>query len=298
MKKIIYLLFILVNLISCSTAQDKERQININSIFDKMELQGVDTKKPLLYGYFFYDNDKVKLEKLKDDLIKDNYKLVRFEKGENQGFILHVEKVEIHSRVSLLEREKKLDMLSKKFQVETYDGWDVGNADATKPLVSKEGFDKLFDNKSDTELYDIANKLYNSEANDEAVVVFQKCIERNYKLDTCYYKQGVSYISIGQTKLGIEKLETALKINPNYYKACFNIGATCYGNQEYQKSIDYYQKALELEPKDDKVYYGIAASQFVLGQFKDAKANCQTALKFNPLNNNAKILLDNIKKKM
>lgn len=297
MRKIIYLIIILINFASCSLAQDKEREANINSIFDKMELQGVDTKKPLLYGYFFYDNDKLKLEKLKDELVKDKYKLVRLEKIEKQEFILHVEKVEIHSRASLLERENQLDKLSKTFQVAKYDGWDVGNADATKPLISKDSFDKSLDNKSDIELYKIANDLYDSEINDKAVLAFQKCIDRNYILDTCYYKQGICFMDLGQPKIGIEKLEEALKINPKYYKAYFNIGVTCYDNQEYQKSIDYYQKAAKLEPKDDRVYYGIAASQFVLGQVKDAEVNCQTALKFNPDNENAKILLENIKRK-
>lgn len=297
MRKVVYIFFTLLSFVSCSTAQDKERQSNINSIFDKMELQGVDTKKPLLYGYFFYDREKLKLEKLKDELVKDNYKLVRLELTEKQEFILHVEKVEIHSRASLFERENQLDKLSKTFKVGTYGGWDVGNADPTKPLVSQNNSDKSLDNKSNEELFSIANGFYDSETNDKAVLVFQKCIERNYKLDTCYYKQGVSYIGLGQTKIGIEKLERALKINPKYYKACFNIGATCYDNQEYQKSIDYYQKAAKLDPKDDRVYYGIAASQFVLGQFKEAETNCQTALKINRNNDNAKTLLTNIKKK-
>ena len=29
----------------------------INSIFDKIDIQGVDTKQNLLYGYFFFDKD-------------------------------------------------------------------------------------------------------------------------------------------------------------------------------------------------------------------------------------------------
>lgn len=262
-----------------------------------MELQGVDTKKPLLFGYFFYDTDKSKLEQLKNELLKDGYKLVRLENTEKNMFILHVEKVEIHTRTSLLERGNELNKLAKKFQVATYDGWDVGNVDPTKPLVSMDSFDKNLDSKSDIELYKIANDFYDSETNDKAILAFQKCIDRNYKLDTCYYKQGVSYIGLGQTKTGIEKLEQALKVNPKYFKACFNIGAICYDNQEYQKSIDYYQRAAKLEPKDDRVYYGIAASQFVLGLLKDAEVNCQTALKFNPNNNNAKMLLESIQRK-
>ena len=296
MNKITALFFALLSITSCSTVQDNERQTNINSIFDQMEQQGIDTKQPLLYGYFFYDQDKSKLEKLKDELLKDNYKLVRLEKTEEQDFVLHVEKVEIHSRASLLERENQLDQLSKTFQVATYDGWDVGNADPNKPLVSSDGFEKSLDNKSAEELYKMAIELYDSKNHDKAVVVFQKCIENNYKLDTCYYKQGVSYLDLGQAKMGIEKFEAALKINPKYVKACFNIGATCYDNQEYQKSIDYYQKAAKLDPKDDRVYYGIAAAQFVLGQLKAAEENCRIALKLNPGNENAKALLGDMKK--
>lgn len=296
MRKLTYIFFTILGFISCSTAQDNEKQVNINSIFDKMELQGVDTKKPLLYGFFFYDKDKLKLEKLKDELVKNDYKVVRLEITEKQLFILHVEKVEIHSRTSLFDRENQLDKLSKKFQVATYDGWDVGNADPTKPLVSENKPDNYFDSKSNEELFTIANGFYDSETNDKAVLVFQKCIERNYKLDTCYYKQGVSYISLGQTKIGLEKLEEALKINPKYYKACFNIGVTCSENKEYQKSIDYYQKAAKLDPKDDRAYYGIAASQFILGKLKDAEFNCLTALKINPNNTYANTLLNNIKR--
>lgn len=296
MRKLTYIFFTILGFISCSTAQDNEKQANINSIFDKMELQGVDTKKPLLYGFFFYDKDKLKLEKLKDELFKDDYKLVRLEINEKQMFILHVEKVEIHSRTSLFDRENQLKKLCEKFQVTTYDGWDVGNADPTKPLVSENKPDNFFDTKSNEEFFTIANGFYDSETNDKAVLVFQKCIERNYKLDTCYYKQGVSYIGLGQTKIGIEKLEEALKINPKYYKACFNIGVTCSENKEYQKSIDYYQRAAKLDPKDDRAFYGIAASQFILGKFKDAEFNCLIALKINPNNTYAITLLNNIKK--
>jgi tetratricopeptide (TPR) repeat protein len=285
-----------MNITNCSIAQDKNREADINSIFDKMELQGVDTKKPLLYGYFFYDKEKSKLDRVKEELVQANYKVIRFEMTEKQEYILHVEKIETHSRISLLERENQLDKLAKKYEV-TYDGWDVGNADPTKPLVSTDTFAKSLDNKTDKELYKIASTLYDNDSNDKAVIAFEKCIERNYKKDTCYYKQGVSYIGLGQSKLGIAKLEEALKINPKYFKACFNIGAASYDNDDYQKSIEYYQKALKLEPKDDRVLYGIAASQFVLGQINEAETNCKAALKFNPSNDNAKTLLTALQNK-
>ncbi|MEA5403126.1 tetratricopeptide repeat protein [Arcicella sp. DC2W] len=297
MKKIFYLIAIFINFISCINAQDNKRMANINSIFDKMELQGVDTRKPLLFGYFFYDKDKSKLESLKNELLNDNYQLVRLEMSEKNEFALHVEKVEIHTRSSLLERENQLEKLSKKFKVETYDGWDVGNADSTIPLISKSDFEKSLETKTDEELYKLASELYDNETNDKAIIAFNKCIEKNIKLDTSNYKLGVSYIGLGQIKIGVTKLEQAVRLNPNYFKACFNLGAIYYDNQQYQKSVYYYQKAAKINPKDDKVLYGIAASQFVLGQFKDSETNCKMALKLNPNNTNASSLLDDMNKK-
>lgn len=297
MKSQICLLLSLFGLINGLSAQDRNKQKNVNSIFDAMELEGVDTKKPLLYGYFFFDKDKSKLEKLKEKLLKDNYKLVRLEQTENKQYILHIEKVEMHSRASLLERDEQFAKLSKEFKISIYDGWDVGNADPKKPLTSNEDFMKSLENKSESELFKIACDLYDREIKNKAVIAFQLCIDKKYKLDTCNFKQGVSYLGLGQTNVGIEKLEEAIKINPNYFKAYFNIGAACYEIEEYTKSITYYKKAAELSPTDDRIYYGIAANQFVLGQLKDAEANCEIALKFNPANDNAKNLLESLQKK-
>lgn len=155
---------------------------------------------------------------------------------------------------------------------------------------------KTLDKKSNTELYKMATDLYDKIETNEALPIFQKCIDRNYKIDTCYFKLGVCYIDIGQPKIGIEKLENAIKVNPNYFKAIYNIAATYYDNLEFQKSIDYYQKALLLEPKDDSIYYGIAASQFAQEKYNDAAVNCTLALKLNAKNENASTLLDCLKR--
>lgn len=296
MRKLFYTFSIFLIVSNYSTGQEKSRQANINTIFEKMELQGVDTKRPLLFGYFFYDKDKSKLEKLKDELLKDNYRLVSLEKVDKNKYILHLEKIEIHTRESLLRRENWLDELAKKYKVELYDGWDVGNADPTKPLVSDSQAEASLKEKPDKELFDLAISLYNSDSYANAIIAFENCIKRNYKLDTSYYKLGICYINVGEVNLGIEKLEMSLKINPNYFKASFNIGATCYDNQQYEKSIRFYQIAAKLNPKDDNVFYGIAASQFVLEKFKESETNCQKALDLNPNNENARNLLARIKK--
>ena len=72
---------------------------------------------------------------------------------------------------------------------------------------------------------------------------------------------------------------------------------TCYDIQDDQKSIEYYKKAGIINPNDDRVYYGLAASQFVLGQFKEAESNCEIAVKLNPNDIDASTLLNRINNK-
>lgn len=103
-----------------------------------MASQGIDSKKPLLYSYFFIDKNQGNLENLKKRLLADNYRLVRLEKIEDEKvYILNVEKIEIHTPKSLHERENQLKNLMKEFKVELYGGWNVDLPDPTKSSASK-----------------------------------------------------------------------------------------------------------------------------------------------------------------
>jgi len=141
MKKLLYIFAIVLIVASCGSKKEEasdrfteEYQASSISIFEKMKQGGVDTNQPLLYGFFFFDDDEKKLEPLKEQLLTEGYTFVRMEATEKAGYILHVEKIEVHTPQSLLEREKYLFKLAEKHHVELYDGWDVGNPDPTKPL--------------------------------------------------------------------------------------------------------------------------------------------------------------------
>ena len=289
------LIFTFTFFLSCQS-QTQARQITkdleqINSIFDRIELQGVDTKQNLLYGYFFFDNDKSKLEKLKADLVAQSYRFVELRKKDNGEYMLHVEKVEKHTRQSLQKREENLRALATKYNVSSFDGFDVGNADPTKPLVSNAGFAKFMETKKGNDLFDLGIRLYDLEINDKAELVFKECLKQNIKPDTSAYKLGNTLINANNAEQGIGYLVQATKYNPNYLSAFFNLGATCYDNEQFQKSIEYYQQADKLKPNDDRIIYGIAASQYAVGQYDKSLANCKKALQLNKDNENAKVLL-------
>src|SRR5690349_19268433 len=128
MKTRITALISLLSFLSAGIAQPqtiKKRNDleQINYIFDRIEAQGVDTKQDLLYGYFFYDKDQSKLEKLKDDLLRQSYRFVELSEKDNGEWMLHVEKVEKHTRHSLQMRDEILRKMAAEHEVSMYDGF-------------------------------------------------------------------------------------------------------------------------------------------------------------------------------
>lgn len=263
----------------------------IDRIFDSMEAEGVDTQQRMLYGYFFFDKDKVKLERLSAELVRQAYMPVALEKNDDGTFALHVEKIETQSRHSLLQRGAELKALTNRFSVETYDGFDVGNADPSRPLVCNESFLRFMTSKKGNDLFDLGLKLYDLDINDKASKVFIECIKQNIKSDISSFKLAGALFELGKLDEALSNLEHAVKLNPKYFDAYFNLGAVYYDSGNYQKSFDNYVIADRLQPNDDKTVYGIAASQFALGKFSEARENCDKVLKLNPKNENAKVLL-------
>jgi len=273
------------------TGNSEDQMGHINQIFDQLEAQGVDTGQTLLYGYFFVDKSKSKLEGLAAELMAQSYIVVGIDKIEG-AFTLHVEKIEKHSRKSLYERGASMRNLASKHSVETYDGWDVGNQDPSKPLVSIEGFQVFMKSKMDEDLFNLGLRLYDLDIDDKAIIVFSECLKRNVKPDISSFKLAGALLATGKEDEGIKHLENAVKMNPKYVDAYFNLGAIYYDRGLYSKSVENYRKVYLFRPNDDKAVYGFAAAEYALGEFDLSLEDCKKALTLNPKNENAKVLFD------
>ena len=88
---------------------------------------------PLLWGYFFYDSSRAKLEQAASELQSNGYRLVGIEQfQDDQRLRMHVERVESHTPASLNARNQELYALAERFGLDLYDGMDVGPAPPTK----------------------------------------------------------------------------------------------------------------------------------------------------------------------
>ncbi|MDP8032947.1 ribonuclease E inhibitor RraB [Pasteurella atlantica] len=266
------------------------RKENIERIFKVLQLQGVNTKMPFLYGYFFIDKSKTKLNHFKTLLVEKGYLFVSNSECEDGNFILHIEKEETHSISSLIDQLTTFNKLAEKYSVECFDGWDMGSTDKTKPIISDEDFLKILSSKRVEEVFNLGIELLENNIFDKSILAFEKCIEENFDVENSLYKQFICFDYLEEYQRAIFNLKEILKVNPNHFKACFNIAALSYYLEDYSTSLKFYQKANEIEKNNDDVFYGIAASNFCMGDIESAKENCEIALRLNPNNENAKEL--------
>ena len=86
----------------------------------------------MLWGYFFTHGSPEKLKELKDFLVIKDYKYVdlymseKDKENEPDLWWLHVEREEVHTPKSLIEINQKHKSIAKDFNLQSYDGWDVG----------------------------------------------------------------------------------------------------------------------------------------------------------------------------
>ncbi|HVY07703.1 MAG TPA: ribonuclease E inhibitor RraB [Burkholderiales bacterium] len=86
---------------------------------------------PLLWGYFFLDPSREKLEQAAGELQSAGYRVVGIAKVQGQQrFRLHVERVEIHTPATLDARNQELYAFADRLGLASYDGMDVGPVQA------------------------------------------------------------------------------------------------------------------------------------------------------------------------
>jgi Regulator of ribonuclease activity B len=115
--------------------KDVESQIeNITKIFaDAKKEDNWNMDEELLYSYYFVDEDIEKLEKLGMKLDEEGYFFLDiFELGDEETdestgeYLLHIDKIEIHTPESLAQRNVDFAKLAEEFEIDSYDGYEFG----------------------------------------------------------------------------------------------------------------------------------------------------------------------------
>lgn len=95
---------------------------------------------------------------------------------------------------------------------------------------------------------------------------------------------GIGYLG-GRLEEGVEHIERALTLNPNFLMAWRFGGAAYYMIGKHEKSIQYLERAMQLSPRDAfafETYLGFAAPYFFLGRYDQALYWAERALRDFP----------------
>lgn len=84
-----------------------------------------DLSRKMVWGYFFSDHKKSKLEKARHILEKKGYQFAEIHK-KNGLYWLQMNFVEMHTILSLDKKNDELYILADKLKLNSYDGMDVG----------------------------------------------------------------------------------------------------------------------------------------------------------------------------
>ncbi|MGI9533885.1 MAG: tetratricopeptide repeat protein, partial [Thermodesulfobacteriota bacterium] len=120
---------------------------------------------------------------------------------------------------------------------------------------------------------------------EEAIRLFEESIKKNPEDDQAYNKLGNAYYDSGQYKLALEQYKIAWeKSNGKASEWIYisNIGDAYSRLLNYEEAIKHYEKALNINPKDDLINNSLGNAYSLTGNNDKAIDFYQKAISINP----------------
>ena len=132
-------------------------------------------------------------------------------------------------------------------------------------------------------MYELALQLFNSNDFPNAKKYFIMAGEAGYPKSNDYYENiGFAYINTGDIDNGLKNLKIVLSRKPNNKELLNDIAQSLYNNKHYEEALSFYQKLLEVNPKDASALYMAGISFQKMGQKDKGVALCDEAIKLDP----------------
>ena len=117
---------------------------------------------------------------------------------------------------------------------------------------------------------------------DEAIAKYNEAIKVDPNYATAYYEMGYTLFSTGKGKNAMPYLEKVLQLDPKSGGAYDMIGSIYDDDKQMDKAIEYFQKGLKVDPGYQRLYYNLAIMYYRLGKYPESEANAVSAIKLDP----------------
>ncbi|MGY3189965.1 tetratricopeptide repeat protein [Lysinibacillus sp. TE18511] len=119
--------------------------------------------------------------------------------------------------------------------------------------------------------------LASQKENDLAIKVFNDALHLK-EHDKVYYNIGVLYMSEDSYPLAINAFEACLRLNSKNASAHLNLGICLFKYMNYEKSLQHYKNAIEIEPNLYMAYSQIGEYYRFFGKYAEAVENFEVCL--------------------
>ncbi len=140
-------------------------------------------------------------------------------------------------------------------------------------------------------MYELGLLYYNNNDYKNAVVAFNKAAASGYDQKNDF-NENLGYASLyaGEYEKGEQLLLGILKRKPNNTTLLRDMAEIFYQQKQFDKSLDYCQKLMEIDPKDGKALYQAGLCFIKKGQKDRGQQMCDKAIEMDPS-------LDSLRKK-
>jgi tetratricopeptide (TPR) repeat protein len=85
-----------------------------------------------------------------------------------------------------------------------------------------------------------------------------------------------------QREVVIGLFRNAIREDPNFWEASYNLGIAYFNDQEYNKALEQFDRIIAALPNFEKPYYGRALILYRRNEYAKAKSDFQKVIKYNP----------------
>ncbi len=115
---------------------------------------------------------------------------------------------------------------------------------------------------------------------DKAIAIFKE-LTRDALYATPHFplaNLGLAYYRKGNYPAALQYYHKALKLEPNFVFALHGLGSTYLAMNKGRLALDYLQKALQLAPKVAEIHFEYAEANLLVGRTAQAKASYENAI--------------------
>lgn len=132
-------------------------------------------------------------------------------------------------------------------------------------------------------IYELGLICYNQNDYKSALKYFDMAADKGYNKTNDYYENyGFAQLYTGDTQNGIKTLDIVLERKPNNKELLNNMAHAMYDTKKYNEALGYFEKLLDINPKDASSLFMAGLTLQKLGQKDKGEKICDNAIALDP----------------